>query len=417
MALVMKRFMCAVAITGGLVTTAGANVEIGGMAGVHVFNQDNELGVFDVPDAPSQRNSLLLGVRAGVYFSELLGVEVELGMVPTAARVAADHYGMVDITYRAQVVAQFPVSSKLVPFVLAGAGAFSIVSSSNQSIGPADRTRYIASGDTDPVTYFGIGAKYRVSDAWGLRLDARLLLPPSSASTGVTIDFEALASVYFSFERAHELRATGPTVGPPPTDDDPDRDGIRGAADRCPTEPEDKDGFQDEDGCPDPDNDMDGILDAQDKCPNEPETKNGYLDEDGCPDAIPEQLKHFTGAIQGVTFKVAAADLEAGSSEILDKAIAVLVEFPNVRLEIEGHTDDQPLTDKQKYADNRALSQARADAVKAYLVAKGIDPARLHATGYGDTRPIEDPKRLTGASLDAARGRNRRVEFKVLAGP
>jgi len=65
---------------------------------------------------------------------------------------------------------------------------------------------------------------------------------------------------------------------------DNDGDGIPDAQDKCPLDPEDKDGFQDADGCPDPDNDNDGIPDAQDKCPNEPETVNGYQDADGCPD-------------------------------------------------------------------------------------------------------------------------------------
>ena len=65
---------------------------------------------------------------------------------------------------------------------------------------------------------------------------------------------------------------------------DRDGDGIPDAIDACPDEPEDKDGFQDEDGCPDPDNDGDGIPDAQDKCPNEPEDKDGFQDADGCPD-------------------------------------------------------------------------------------------------------------------------------------
>ena len=51
--------------------------------------------------------------------------------------------------------------------------------------------------------------------------------------------------------------------------------------------PEDKDGFQDEDGCPDPDNDGDGLAGRADKCPNQPETKNGFEDADGCPDELP----------------------------------------------------------------------------------------------------------------------------------
>jgi outer membrane protein OmpA-like peptidoglycan-associated protein len=65
---------------------------------------------------------------------------------------------------------------------------------------------------------------------------------------------------------------------------DRDFDGIMDADDQCPDDPEDKDGFEDEDGCPDTDNDKDGILDVNDKCPNDPEDKDGFQDEDGCPD-------------------------------------------------------------------------------------------------------------------------------------
>jgi outer membrane protein OmpA-like peptidoglycan-associated protein len=65
---------------------------------------------------------------------------------------------------------------------------------------------------------------------------------------------------------------------------DTDGDGILDPDDACPRDPEDKDGFEDEDGCPDLDNDADGILDVQDACPNDPEDKDGFEDEDGCPD-------------------------------------------------------------------------------------------------------------------------------------
>ena len=67
-------------------------------------------------------------------------------------------------------------------------------------------------------------------------------------------------------------------------DVDNDKDGVVDDDDQCPNDPEDKDGFQDADGCPDPDNDNDGILDKLDKCPNEPEDKDGFQDADGCPD-------------------------------------------------------------------------------------------------------------------------------------
>jgi OmpA-OmpF porin, OOP family len=65
---------------------------------------------------------------------------------------------------------------------------------------------------------------------------------------------------------------------------DRDGDGIKDDVDKCPDDPEDFDGFEDEDGCPDPDNDRDGIPDVDDKCPNIPEDKDGFQDEDGCPE-------------------------------------------------------------------------------------------------------------------------------------
>ena len=74
------------------------------------------------------------------------------------------------------------------------------------------------------------------------------------------------------------------SIGYAPDMRDTDGDGIPNGRDKCPLEPEDKDGFEDEDGCPDPDNDGDHRPDAVDKCPNEAEDLDGFEDEDGCPD-------------------------------------------------------------------------------------------------------------------------------------
>jgi outer membrane protein OmpA-like peptidoglycan-associated protein len=65
---------------------------------------------------------------------------------------------------------------------------------------------------------------------------------------------------------------------------DAEGDGILDADDKCPQQYEDFDGFEDEDGCPEPDNDGDGILDKDDKCPNIVEDRDGFEDTDGCPD-------------------------------------------------------------------------------------------------------------------------------------
>jgi hypothetical protein len=65
---------------------------------------------------------------------------------------------------------------------------------------------------------------------------------------------------------------------------DSDNDSIPNSMDECPEVAEDKDGFQDSDGCPDPDNDKDGVLDVKDQCPFVPEDRDGFKDTDGCPD-------------------------------------------------------------------------------------------------------------------------------------
>jgi len=197
-------------------------------------------------------------------------------------------------------------------------------------------------------------------------------------------------------------------------DKDNDNDLVVDELDRCPLEPEDKDGFEDDNGCPDPDNDGDGVLDATDKCIDKPETRNGHQDEDGCPDEIPEKVRKFTGVIQGINFRVGSAELLKTSFRTLDGAVAVLKEFPDLKLEIQGHTDDSSVKKGGKFADNLELSQARAESVREYFISKGIDSGRLTAKGLGETTPIEAPAGLKGRKLTTARTKNRRVMFEIV---
>ncbi|MCP4199100.1 MAG: OmpA family protein [Proteobacteria bacterium] len=80
------------------------------------------------------------------------------------------------------------------------------------------------------------------------------------------------------------IRLFGGVMWTPQLNMDRDKDGIPDKDDGCPKDPEDKDNFEDADGCPDPDNDADGILDAEDGCPGEPEDMDDFEDVDGCPD-------------------------------------------------------------------------------------------------------------------------------------
>ena len=82
---------------------------------------------------------------------------------------------------------------------------------------------------------------------------------------------------------------------------------------------------------------------------------------------------------------------------------------------IGAHTDDQPPPKKSKFADNTAMSQARADSLRIYFVKKGVADMRLVSKGYGDAAPVVDPKGKKAAKLKAARAKNRRVEFKLVS--
>ena len=188
---------------------------------------------------------------------------------------------------------------------------------------------------------------------------------------------------------------------------DRDGDGIVDDKDQCPDEPEDKDGFEDDDGCPDPDNDGDGILDADDRCPLQPENMNGHLDGDGCPDVKLElvEVRRETGKIeikQKVFFDTGKARIQPRSYELLNQVAEVLKTYSTMRVMVEGHTDSVGST-----GTNLKLSQRRADAVREYVIAQGIDPDRLSAVGFGEEKPIDSNQTKQG------RERNRRVEFTI----
>jgi outer membrane protein OmpA-like peptidoglycan-associated protein len=185
-------------------------------------------------------------------------------------------------------------------------------------------------------------------------------------------------------------------------DPDNDSDGIPDAQDKAPNDPEDKDGFQDEDGQPDPDNDSDGIPDTNDECPNEPETFNDFEDEDGCPDKKPEVVIDTQAPIvlEGVTFNSGSNVLTPEAKTVLDRVYRTLVDYPEMTVEVRGHTDNTG-----SYDLNMRLSVYRADAVKSYLVSKGVDSIRINAVGFGPDKPIAPNSTIEGRAL------NRRIEF------
>jgi outer membrane protein OmpA-like peptidoglycan-associated protein len=193
-------------------------------------------------------------------------------------------------------------------------------------------------------------------------------------------------------------------------DPDNDLDSIPDVRDKCPIEPEDKDGFEDEDGCPDYDNDKDSIPDNSDKCPNKPENKNGYKDEDGCPDEKPQPTEKEEKALHkdvlGISFKTGSAALTDDSYAHLRNVAQFLKKYGYLQYEIQGHTD---AIGKNEY--NLLLSAARAMMVLKFLQSKGIPDSQVIAIGYGETKPIASNRKAKG------RAKNRRVQFEPIRSP
>ena len=231
--------------------------------------------------------------------------------------------------------------------------------------------------------------------------------------------------------------------------------------DQCPLEPEDKDGFEDNNGCPDPDNDQDAILDIKDQCPLKAEDVDQFKDEDGCPDLDNDEdgtldvddkcpilpgLKELSGCpdqdrdgdgvydlkdkcpdrsgvptLQGcppskvkvsktklelneqVFFKLKSTEIDQRSYALLDEIASVLKGNPQLQIGVEGHT-----LNTGKAWMNRVLSKGRAESVRNYLISKGVEAERLQYKGYGPDRPI------ASNNTKAGRARNRRVDFVIL---
>ncbi len=216
---------------------------------------------------------------------------------------------------------------------------------------------------------------------------------------------------------------------------DNDNDGVNDSADRCGMQAEDRDGFEDGDGCPDLDNDRDGLNDVEDRCPGQagavldggcpaqdrdrdgladgldqcpdvPETVNGYLDVDGCPDSKPSRVEVTGTAIvihQRINFATGKDVILPDSFVVLDDVAQALKDYPKIKVEIGGHTDN--VGDD---ARNQKLSKERADSVFEYLLSKGVAAPRMITIGHGETRPVDTNRTEDG------RGNNRRVEFLIV---
>jgi outer membrane protein OmpA-like peptidoglycan-associated protein len=418
-------------------------VELGVFAGV-LFPAANSHELFD---PHKQRDARLaggefwrpyrtaapdLGLRLSYLPLRFLGGEIEGAVMPT--RIVEDGRPGARATLfsvRAHFIAQLPFW-RVAPFVVLGSGGFG--------------TTGALGNDFDPMTHMGGGVKLFLGQRSLLRLDVRAnVAARKEVDAGATSYSELLLGFSTVLGRQPPRRAP---------EKDSDGDGFLDRSDACPYEPgrapdgcperdRDGDGFMDgqdacpdipgiaPDGCPEQDRDGDGFLDSVDKCPDDPgappdgcpipdtdgdgflndvdkcidrpETFNGFEDDDGCPDAVPKTIP--VGVIRGIYFDLDRDTIKPRSRPVLDRAVAVFLEFPSVRVEISGHTDSTGAL-----AYNRDLSRRRAESVKRYLVEHGIDTDRIQTRGAGPDEPIDSNRSPAG------RAKNRRIEFDLLVG-
>jgi outer membrane protein OmpA-like peptidoglycan-associated protein len=220
-------------------------------------------------------------------------------------------------------------------------------------------------------------------------------------------------------------------------DNDNDQDAVADVTDQCPNVKEDTDGFRDEDGCPDFDNDFDGIADLNDQCANKPEDFDAYQDEDGCPetdndndgiadvlDECPNDAEDYDGdvdedgcpeerklvKVEGDQIKLnEKVHFKTAKSDILAQSYPLLNEVAEVlsaNSSIKIRIEGH--TDSRgSDSYNQKLSNQRASSVVQYLAGRGIGSSRMLSTGFGEERPIEDN------ATKAGRAANRRVEIHI----
>jgi outer membrane protein OmpA-like peptidoglycan-associated protein len=168
------------------------------------------------------------------------------------------------------------------------------------------------------------------------------------------------------------------------------------------------------------DRDGDGIPDDVDQCPDLAEDFNGYQDSDGCPEggppkvetpssspppaAVPPPPPPAIPAFAYINFKFGTAEISgADPIPVLEDVARIMKERPDMRVKITGHTDNVGADEA-----NMSLSMRRADAIKTYLVGRGVGADRLLTDGKGESSPVDTN------DTDLGRARNRRIEFSVI---
>jgi OmpA-OmpF porin, OOP family len=361
------------------------------------------IGLVDFSNEYNYHDSSILGLSLGYNIDEALTAELSGGFASTNEDTAP---GSTD-SANANIVrleALYHMNglfsdTRVLPYFAAGCGVMSF---------KPDR----AGADTNRnfVVTAGGGVKYDFAEGYAVRGDLREVLDIEDVSHPV---YSGLMTVAFlmSFGSPPEKVETVEPEAPPVVESipevkkpaDSDGDGVTDDLDKCPDTP--KGVKVDKDGCPevkppvDGDGDGDGVPDSRDKCPHTP--KGVKVDANGCPE--PEKAvvtSRGTYDFGTIHFDFGKATIRPGSYSLLNNVVEYMKKYPDVKLEVQGHTDSVG-----KAAYNRKLSGKRAASVKAYIVKKGVASSRLTSKGYGMSSPIASNKTKAG------RATNRRTEF------
>ena len=307
------------------------------------------------------------------------------------------------------LIAQLPAWGKVGRFYAAAGGGY---------------TRYTS--EPTPELHYGtfeaaVGWHVPVTPELSVRLEARnvLSIPHDNWSTANKSDQQYWGGLTYGWggkpkdtdlDGVPDKKDTcpntpkGATVNATGCPTDADGDGVYDGLDQCPNTP--KGATVDAKGCP-TDTDGDGVMDGIDQCPNTPAGLK--VDAMGCPIEVTEKETEMldTGMIrlQNVNFETGKATLLPDSYAALDEVGGILLKWPQLSIEIGGHTDSRGRVEK-----NQMLSESRAKSVKDYLVDKfpGLATAQLSTKGYGSNRALVPNTSALNMS------KNHRVEFKVM---
>lgn len=302
-------------------------------------------------------DAAFFGMGLGKNLSDQWGLELN-AITSSHDRDAGGDTDLTAIT--ADVLRRFDTGSRVTPYLTAGLGG------GEDFMFQAGAGLLLRAWESANGTTFSLRpeAKLRWDDAHGTYLQ------------------DLVAGIGFQFDFGGAKRSVA-AVAPAPVPSPAPAPVVAAPAPVAPAAPADTDG--------------DAVIDDQDRCPGTP--RGTAVDEAGCP-------RQGSITLTGVNFENNSARLLPESLVIVDGVAADLRRYPNLKVEVQGHTDS---VGSDGY--NQKLSQSRADAVRERLVSQGVAAAQLSAKGYGEQRPVADNATAEGRAV------NRRVALEVLDNP